>query len=867
MKIKEKQTSPTAQKLSRLYRNKKLTFIMAVLGSVGLVVFLFFATLGYGAYLKKSEKTTYFKNTLLRIADLDFSFLKNFKDGMMADIDRIDLDIKFKHLTRIHYLREQMLQKGTGYIDEALKDEDFPATLTFNGESHEVKVGLTGKVARHIIDPNKWSFEVKVKGDDTINGMKRFGVLIPSSRGFLTDWTVYELMKERGLIALRMDYVDVNINGKPAGVFYLEERFDKHLVENNRLREGIIFKLERDMSVYQEDKLLESPEKRDHLLLLNRLWQEVTTGQLPPEKFFDMEKMAKLYAISDLMNNRHGLLRDNLRFYFNPVTGLVEPIAREWESLETNDPSDLSVFLEDPPYGSRHYWLKEDKVNQLVFDNFEFQRHYIQELEIISQKELLDHILERNGDKIAALTKKIYRNWPFYEYPAQILYDNQLYLREIFFPDVVNLAAFFKESKDRELSIQLENRGPLPLEVSYLSLSDSVFFYPKEAPVILPSASKNQKNEVRFYDFQIPADLAWSDTLLPTLRINYNLLGLAAGEKKVFVNPWAYDQHASNFRNPAVREATHQTFDFIEEQEADVVLIPAGNWTVDHDLIIPRNKRFKINAGARLDLVNHSQIISYAPISSVGTEAEPVVITSSDVTGKGITVIRANAPSDLSYTVVENLSHPTDQGWSLTGALTFYESPVSIRYCRFAKNRLGDDFLNIIRSEFSIDQTVFEDINADAFDCDFCKGTITESSFNNIGNDGIDVSGTEMEIWRIVMNNIGDKGLSAGENSQVTAKWLDISNAEIGITSKDRSTIELENAQLLNSRIGFTIFQKKSEFGPAAITARTVSIDQSEIPFLIEKNSTMILDGRSLPADQENVTDLLYGVQYGKSSG
>ena len=172
---------------------------------------------------------------------------------------------------------------------QALKDEEFPAKLSYNGKQHDVKISLTGKVARtHLGNPEKWSFQVKVKGDDTIEGMKRFGILVPTARGNLTDWLSFELMKERELMGLRVNYVTVSINGKSGGVFYMEERFDKHLVENNRLREGILFKLEKDISPYKESKLMADPALRKKLLMLKRMWQDVMAGNLPAEKFLLM---------------------------------------------------------------------------------------------------------------------------------------------------------------------------------------------------------------------------------------------------------------------------------------------------------------------------------------------------------------------------------------------------------------------------------------------------------------------------------------------------------------------------------------------------------------------------------------------------
>ena len=863
MKIKKKEENPLLPRMIRDFVRNRKSLTAGIMGLMGILLIgvVFFAVLGYGAYLKKVGDTTYYKHALLKIADMDFSFVKNYAKGQVSNFDDIKIDIKFKHLLRIQYLREQALKEGI--ISSAVKSEEFPATLTFNGEPHEVKIGLTGMMPIHVTDPIKWSFQVKVKGDDTVQGMKRFGLLLPATRGYLTDWLGMELLKERGLIGMRIDFAEVSMNGKPLGVFYMEERFDKYLIENNELREGIILKMSDGLSAYQEDKLMAVPATRDQLLLIKRMWQDVAAGNLAPNKFFDMKKMATLFAVTDLMNNKHALYRTNLRLYFNPITGLAEPIAREWGSLTKNDVSALSLFLEEPKVASRHATLAQDEILRLIYDNLEFKGHYIKEAETLSDPKYLDQLLLRNGEKLNTLVSKVYRDWPFYELPTHTLYENQYYIKSVLFPDVNQLNAYFKGQDGDYLDVYLKNQQDLPLEIAQISWRDSIFFTP-ESSIVLDSKTKDQ---AQFYRFKIPTDQVWADSLIPELKVYYNLYGLPEYRRNALIFPWAYENRVANTGNPVVRDANHTSFDFIEvDEEKNEILIPAGKWTVAEDLIVPEDKRFVVAAGAEVDLINEAKIISYSSFFCEGTEEQPILFQSSDSTSKGILIIRGKERSVLNHATFDYLSCPREEGWQIPGALTFYESPVDINSCTFSNNKIGDDFLNIVRTNFTIDQTHFKKINSDAFDCDFCNGTVTNSSFVDIGNDAIDVSGTEIEISNVYMNNIGDKGLSAGEDSQMTARFVEISNAEIGATSKDRSELMLYDITMLNARIGITLFQKKSEFGPAYTAADRVEIQNAEIPYLIEINSSLVLDGEPYLANRANVKEILYGAEFGKAS-
>ena len=56
---------------------------------------------------------------------------------------------------------------------------------------------------------------------------------------------------------------------------------------------------------------------------------------------------------------------------------------------------------------------------------------------------------------------------------------------------------------------------------------------------------------------------------------------------------------------------------------------------------------------------------------------------------------------------------PQLSGLGLLGSINFYQSDVRITDSEFAENIVGDDYLNIIRSNFVIKNCVFKDVNLD----------------------------------------------------------------------------------------------------------------------------------------------------------
>ena len=126
------------------------------------------------------------------------------------------------------------------------------------------------------------------------------------------------------------------------------------------------------------------------------------------------------------------------------------------------------------------------------------------------------------------------------------------------------------------------------------------------------------------------------------------------------------------------------------------IVVKSGDWELNDSVILPANYIVTCFEGTRLNLRNNAKILSYSPLRFFGTEDNPIIISSSDSTGQGIAVLNADDKSILENVIFKNISAPSQHGWQLNGAVTFYESPVEINSCMFLDNIAGDDMLNII---------------------------------------------------------------------------------------------------------------------------------------------------------------------------
>ena len=80
----------------------------------------------------------------------------------------------------------------------------------------------------------------------------------------------------------------------------------------------------------------------------------------------------------------------------------------------------------------------------------------------------------------------------------------------------------------------------------------------------------------------------------------------------------------------------------------------------------------------------------------------------------------------------------------------------------------------------------------------------------------------------------------------MTINDIDIKNAYIAVASKDLSQVTAKNVRISDSEIGLTVYQKKSEFGPATMAVEALEMTGVEVPYLVEVHSRLIVNKEEL---------------------
>jgi hypothetical protein len=794
-------------------------------------------------------------------------------------------------MSKLNSKRKEAFSKGVLDTD----DGDYvKARLIYMGDTLKGSLRLKGDWLDHL-QGDKWSFRVKLKSAYAWKGMRTFSLQTPESRSFLDEWLLHRLLKKEDVLTTRYGFINVDLNGQDMGVYAYEEHFDKQLIECNNRREGPIVKFSEETFWYfnqlnlNSDKLLELPtykespvlpfkdnalvkspvllkefENAQNLMVMYRKWK------YPLGIMFDVDKLARYLALIDITRGYHGIGWHNQRFYFNPVTCTLEPIAFDCYTSEDNHFHGDFTILGDILHPERMDGSPSSFYNQ-YFNDSVFRSLYFGYMKKYSDEPYIRQFLNESEPEIRKAEALIREEFFYYQFSDTFLFRNaqrvhgylenktdQLIQKDpsaelkggckpVVY-DVINspqappkyINAYSQGTKDQQTEkVKIVNNYSLDISiVGYADSSGTNHYFSQQYIVKSINAGNNKR------DIDIPvgckALLYKSGPFTEMFKLN--------------IFKWKYPEEYS----PRQELVKAKPSLFLTKYSRDRVLtIPAGKYEITEPLIIPENYTVEIKAGAILNFTRRSFLMSFTAVNVMGDVRNPVIITSSDGSSMGFIVLQTKDKSTLSHMVFSQLNCLDYKGWSLTGATTFYESDVDMEDVKFCDN-VSEDALNIIRSEFHIKNCRFKNIYGDAFDSDFSKGVVEYTDFEDIRNDAADLSGSLITMRYCTVKNAKDKGVSGGEASDVKLENCRISNVNIGVASKDNSKVEFTHSWIESSEYGLVTFTKKSEYAGAFLKADHVTLKEIRIPTLIEKESVFIQDGKYLPATEESVAKLFY---------
>ncbi len=823
-------------------------------------------------------------------------YIDDFELKKITPLDFSDIDtilyfyINNKNYKKIQDFRKQALKKGILITT----DNSWIKAIMFVADKYvKVKMRLKGDWTDHL-QGEKWSFRIKIKSKNSFRRLKTFSIQNPATRSFIDEWLIHKIFIDEGILSTRYGFVPVVINDTNKGLYAYEEHFLKQLVESQKRREGPILKFEDfaywyQVLMYKNEKTdkyypiygasVIVPFKQNKTIKDSLLYTEFNIAKnllfqhkyflAKPSEIFDIDKLAKYFAMVNVQRLYHSSLWINQRFYYNPITSKLEPIAYD-------------CYTEDRPFDNVHrpifgnfniknprYFPPSGKIKYYLFTDTAFVNRYIKYLKIFSQKSYWDKIFKKYNKQLKYFEKLLQREYPYYKFSRQFFYDNAAlvnnalpgYIQKVKnglyknfnlkyninlktkTPDSITAASLVKVytqgKSDYQTRLRILNYNPVKIKI--------IGYYSDGIKEFLTNESITafDKNTPGTKDIFISADKKIDS-------IEISVEGLR-GNFSVPVLPWS-EPVAWSPRQELEKNNLFPDEKFYTVKNNEVIF--SGPQTINKIILIPAGYKVIFNAGTKIDFVNGGGFLSYSPVYIDGTEQKPVIIKSSDSSARGFTVLQGGEVI-FNYAIFDGLNTFSYKGWQLTGAVTLYETNVKITNSKFINNHCEDD-LNTVRCYVVVKNTTFENTFSDGFDSDFSNGKVDNCYFKNLGNDAIDFSTSKIDISNCTIINASDKGVSGGEASRLTLHNCTIDGANIGIASKDLSVVEADNCTVKNTTYALTAFRKKPEYGEAKIIVNNLKASDYVQLSLIEKKSVLIMDNLTIEGKYKNIAKKFY---------
>ena len=425
---------------------------------------------------------------------------RNYPKSWSATAPHVSLAVSDKNMAQIVAVvdsareRGVILAEGNDYVKGKFTDAD---------GTFKVKLRIKGKMTDHV-SGNKWSFRVIARDTGDFLGMRRFSLQHPGTRGYLNDWLYHRMMKGEGLVAMRYGFCTVDLNDEGLGVYAYEEHFGQELLDNNHRPRGPLLRFDPEefwqkrlawmrkekvapgLGTYQTAKLdaydtkdiLADSVRRMHYDSAVARIDRFRSGAAPASAVFDADLLARHLANNDLLGGHRSLDWSDVKFYYNPATGLVEPVS--YESFSGFPTTELvGEHRVTGPFSAKDelhtQWLKDTVLFAL----------YIHHLERFARKEYLDSTFAALAPALDSASAILYAEFPWKELDKSVYYRNQEVMLQALEKNSTLEASWRATDAGSELT--LKDPGSLPLTVDVLAVVDGVVV-PVRSGIWVPAA-------------------------------------------------------------------------------------------------------------------------------------------------------------------------------------------------------------------------------------------------------------------------------------------------------------------------------------------------------------------------------------------
>lgn len=740
--------------------------------------------------------------------------------------------------------RDEAIKRGLLFTS---KDDMVDADIKIDGKEYACKLRLKGDLLDHL-SGERWSFRIVLKGNEEWNGMKTFSIHNSKARSHTAEWLMHQLFKKEGILVPDYDFIKVQLNGKDLGVYAYEHHFENQMLEKNGRDTGPILKHNDDaywenvhkklkpfpwieasqIELFNKEHIKDPAFKQSFELahgMLNAFVQEEKTAS----EVFDLELMAKYFAMLDLSHAWHAAQFTNIRFYLNNFTGKLEPVAFDcFGDHLPNVTADWTAYGES--FNSRTSkataYARSDVYSYLMFQDVTFFEAYMKYLDKFTDPNYLNKFKNEYSENLASRVKFINSDKAYKDYESnwETIFGKAFYTRKKLDakPDM-SLKAYRINNAPENVS--MESYHYFPLEV--LGFGDENEMTSKLSESIIIEAY-NSLVPIKRFEYAHNQEIEF---------IYFRTLGLK-NIHKVRVNKFSVPQE--NVKTDQFNLDDFVSLPFVN-QVGNELEIAAGNHVINFPVIIPSGKVLRISAGTQIEFAKNGGIYTKSPIVALGSKSNPIKVFSNGNSGSGILVADSKVKSVFSHCFFEGLSDYKSQNVSAKGAINIYRSEAEFNTCQFL-NIESAEALSMWYSEVRLEQCLFKDCIGTAIKSMYSSSDIIACDFISIGKNGISAEKGSTKFAESNFKEVLNRALDFGENAKVFGKNNSVIDSYQSLFVSNQSDVKL--IKFYNENITRGLEVRGQEKTPPKVDIEQFNFKKVETLYLIEQGFYIMVNGK-----------------------
>ncbi len=589
------------------------------------------------------------------------------------------IDIAPDDFAKIEAKREDALKN---WILLATNADFVPATVRVgDGDPVQVQLRLKGDWGDHFAH-DKWSYRIEVQGGDAVMGMRVFSIQDPSTRTYANEWAFMQALRREDILTVGYSFAHVVQNGKTMGVYAVEEGFAKELLESQRRRESVIIRYNEDLlwetwAAYENDFVTPPgitefhvidefdsggvdadptlSAARDAAVGKLRAWW---AGQLPASEVFDIDRMARFWALADLWGANHALDWHNLRFYYNPITTRLEPIAFDAQALEDGAVADVTKLA-----GRREL---------LAYGDARLRRAYVEALAEFTDPAYLAALQADVGGGLEAVRASLLPEFGdvtapdgggVLDAPWDALAERAASLRDWLNPPQMVYAYRPADVPTDTLVLDVGNLLGLPVQIDGVQVGPD--WYPAAADWATPGAAGNVVGVEDAGEDLVLRALSPDAEFMPYARLRTSVVlppEVDPDSVQLVTRVWGLTETVTRpvmASYPSIVQgalppaptldqalAAHPYLK-VDDTAARMLTMPAGTHAVSGSLILPEGYGLRLAPGTTLRFEPDAYLLARGPLQFDGTEDAPIVLGPSEDLWHGIVVHRRRGALDV----------------------------------------------------------------------------------------------------------------------------------------------------------------------------------------------------------------------------